>query len=50
MKTAAAAEVLASLGISGSAVKSTTEIAASLLEIVAYVFYLRVLNKARLMQ
>ena len=46
----AAAEVLASLGVTGSAMYSTTGIAAYLLEIVAYVFYLRVLNKARLMQ
>ncbi len=46
----AAAEVLASLGVTGSAMQSTTGIAAHLLEIVAYVFYLRVLNKARLMQ
>ena len=46
----AAAEVLVSLGITGSATKSVTGIAAGLLEIVAYVFYLRVLNKARLMQ
>ncbi|MBR6027533.1 MAG: hypothetical protein IKP40_00475 [Clostridia bacterium] len=46
----AAAEVLTSLGVTGSAMQSTTGIAAHLLEIVAYVFYLRVLNKARLMQ
>ncbi len=50
LSLSAAAEVLASLGVTGSAMHSTTGIAAYLLEIVAYVFYLRVLNKARLMQ
>ena len=46
----AAAEVLTALGITGSAGRSVTGIAGHLLEIVAYVFYLRVLNKARLME
>lgn len=46
----AAAEVLTALGITGSAGRSATGIAGHLLEIVAYVFYLRVLNKARLME
>ena len=46
----AAAEVLTALGITGSAGHSVTGIAGHLLEIVAYVFYLRLLNKARLME
>ena len=46
----AAAEVLTALGITGSTGRSVTGIAGHLLEIVAYVFYLRVLNKARLME
>ena len=46
----AAAEVFVALGTTGSALNTTSGIAASLLGIVAYVVYLRVLNKARLMQ
>ena len=46
----AAAEVFVSLGTTGTALNTTSGIAAALLQIVAYVVYLRVLNKARLMQ
>lgn len=46
----AAAEAFVALGTTGSALNTTSGIAASLLGIVAYVVYLRVLNKARLMQ
>ena len=46
----AAAEVFVSLQAAESTLKTTSGIAASLLGIVAYVVYLRVLNKARLMQ
>ena len=46
----AAAEVFVALGTTGSAFHTTSGIAAALLQIVAYVVYLRVLNKARLMQ
>ena len=46
----AAAEVLASPGVTGPAMLSAAGIAAHLPEIVACVFCLRVLNQARLMQ
>lgn len=46
----AAAEAFVALGTTGSVLNTTSGIAASLLGIVAYVVYLRVLNKARLMQ
>ena len=46
----AAAEVLVAVQAAESTFKTTSGIAASLLGIVAYVVYLRVLNKARLMQ
>ena len=46
----AAAEVFVALGTAGSALTTTSGIAAGLLQIVAYVVYLRVLNRARLMQ
>lgn len=46
----AAAEVFVALGTTGSVLNTTSGIAAALLQIVAYVVYLRVLNKARLMQ
>ncbi len=46
----AAAEVLVSLQVAESALKTTSGVAAGLLQIVAYVVYLRVLNQARLMQ
>ena len=46
----AAAEAFVALGTTGSVLNTTSGIAALLLGIVAYVVYLRVLNKARLMQ
>ena len=46
----AAAEMFVALGTTGSALSTTSGIAAGLLQIVAYVVYRRVLNKARLMQ
>ena len=46
----AAAEIFVALGTTGTAFNTTSGIAAALLQIVAYVVYLRVLNKARLMQ
>lgn len=46
----AAAEVFVALGTTGSVLNTTSGIAAALLQIVAYVVYLRVLNQARLMQ
>lgn len=46
----AAAEVFAALGTEGSTLNTTSGVAAALLQIVAYVVYLRVLNKARRMQ
>lgn len=46
----AAAEVFVALGVAGSTLSTTSGIAAGLLQIVAYVVYLQVLNKARLMQ
>ena len=46
----AAAKVFVALGTEGSVLNTTSGIAAALLQIVAYVVYLRVLNKARLMQ
>ena len=46
----AAAQVFAALGTTGTTLNTTSGIAAGLLQIVAYVIYLRVLNKARLMQ
>ncbi len=47
---AAAAQIFVSIGDTGSALNTTSGIASGLLQIAAYVFYLRVLNKARLMQ
>ena len=47
---AAAAEVFTALSSKGSAMNTTSGIASNLLQIFAYVIYLRVLNKARLMQ
>ena len=47
---AAAAEVFAALGTTGTALNTSSGIASGLLQIIAYVIYLRVLNKARLMQ
>lgn len=47
---AAAAEVFATLGTTGTALTTGSGIASGLLQIIAYVIYLRVLNKARLMQ
>ena len=46
----AAAEVFVALGTKGSVLNTTSGVAAGLLQIVAYVVYLRVLNKARQMQ
>lgn len=46
----AAAEVFVALGTTGSTLNTASSVAAALLQIVAYVVYLRVLNKARLMQ
>ena len=46
----AAAEFFVALGTTGSAFNTASGVAAALLQIVAYVVYLRVLNKARLMQ
>ena len=46
----AAAKVFVALGTEGSTLNTTSGIAAALLQIVAYVVYLWVLNKARLMQ
>ena len=46
----AAAEVFVAFQAEESTLKTTSGVAASLLGIVAYVVYLRVLNKARLMQ
>ena len=46
----AAAEVFVALGTAGTTLSTTSGVAAALLQIVAYVVYLRVLNKARLMQ
>lgn len=46
----AAAEVFVALGTEGSTLSTTSGVAAALLQIVAYVVYLRVLNKARQMQ
>ena len=46
----AAAEIFVALGTTGSVLNTTSGVAAALLQIVAYVFYLRVLNKARQMQ
>ena len=43
----AAAEILVSLGSTGSVLNTTSGIAAALLQIIAYVVYLRVLSKAR---
>lgn len=47
---AAAAEVFTALSSKGSAMNTTSGIASNLLQIFAYVIYLRVLNKARFMQ
>jgi len=46
----AAAEIFVALGTTGSTLNTASGVAAALLQIVAYVVYLRVLNKARLMQ
>ena len=46
----AAAEIFVALGTKGSVLNTTSGVAAGLLQIVAYVVYLRVLNKARQMQ
>ena len=46
----AAAEVFVALGTAGTTLSTPSGVAAALLQIVAYVVYLRVLNKARLMQ
>ena len=46
----AVAEIFVALGTTGTALNTASGVAAALLEIVAYVFYLRVLNRARLMQ
>jgi len=46
----AAAEAFVALGTTGTALNTTSGVAAALLQIVACVVYLRVLNKARLMQ
>ena len=46
----AVAEALVALGTAGTALHTTSGVVAALLQIVAYVVYLRVLNKARLMQ
>ena len=45
----AAAEVFVALGTTGSVLNTTSGVAAGLLQIVAYVIYLRVLSKARQM-
>ena len=47
---ASAAQVFVALGTAGSVLNTTSGIAAALLQLVAYVVYLRVLNKARQMQ
>ena len=46
----AAAQAFVALGTEGSVLNTTSGVAAALLQIVAYVVYLRVLNKARQMQ
>ena len=46
----AAAEAFVALGTAGTAMHTTSGVAAALLQIAACVVYLRVLNKARLMQ
>ena len=46
----AAAEVFVALGSTGSTLNTVSGVAAGLLQIFAYVVYLQVLNKARLMQ
>ncbi len=46
----AAAETFVALGTNGSVLNTASGVASGLLQIVAYVVYLRVLNKARLMQ
>ena len=47
---ASAAEAFVAMGTEGSTLNTTSGVAAALLQIVAYVLYLRVLNKARKMQ
>ena len=46
----AAAEIFVALGTEGSTINTASGVAAALLQILAYVVYLRVLNRARLMQ
>lgn len=46
----AAAQILVSIGVSNSALTSASGIAAALLQLVAYVVYVRVLSKARHME
>ena len=46
----AAAEVFVALGTNGTVLSTTSGIAAALLQIIGYVIYLRVLNRARQMQ
>ena len=46
----AAAEIFVALGSKGTVLTTTSGVASALLQIVAYVIYLRVLNKARFMQ
>ena len=47
---AAVAEIFVAIGTEGSVLNTTSGVAAALLQLVAYVAYLRVLNRARQMQ